>query len=66
MKTQHSICQTILLYVLCCYQTIQHRTKDYYTTTALNDLKEDTLMDMPALFEFSNHTYLGNNRSSIA
>ncbi len=30
----------------------------YYTTVALNDLKEDTLMDMPALFEFPDHIYM--------
>jgi len=30
----------------------------YYTTTPLSNLREDTLMDMPALFEFPDHIYM--------
>ena len=37
----------------------------YYTTTSFNDLKEDTLMDMPALFEFSNHTYMAITEAAL-
>jgi alpha-glucosidase len=37
----------------------------YYTTLPLNDLKEDTLMDMPVLFQFSNHIYLAITEAAL-
>jgi alpha-glucosidase len=37
----------------------------YYTTTSFNNLKEDTLMDMPALFEFPNHTYMAITEAAL-
>ena len=37
----------------------------YYTTVPLNDLKEDTLMDMPALFKFSNHIFLAITEAAL-
>jgi alpha-glucosidase len=37
----------------------------YYTTVAFNDFKEDTLIDMPALFEFPSHTYLAITEAAL-
>jgi alpha-glucosidase len=37
----------------------------YYTTVPLNDLKEDTLMDMPALFEFPGHVYMAVTEAAL-
>jgi alpha-glucosidase len=37
----------------------------FYTTSSLNDLKEDTLMDMPALFQFSNNTYMAITEAAL-
>ncbi len=37
----------------------------YYTTVPLNDLKEDTLMDMPALFEFPGHIYMAVTEAAL-
>lgn len=37
----------------------------YYTTVAFDSLKEDTLMDMPSLFEFSNHIYLAITEAAL-
>lgn len=36
-----------------------------YTTVSLNNLTEDTLMDMPALFEFPNHVYVGVTEAAL-
>lgn len=36
-----------------------------YTTVALNNLTADTLMDMPATFEFSNHIYLSITEAAL-
>ena len=37
-----------------------------YTTSPLNELKEDTLMDMPAMFEFpSSHIYVGITEAAL-
>ena len=37
----------------------------FYTTVPFNELREDTLMDMPALFEFRNHTYLAITEAAL-
>jgi alpha-glucosidase len=37
----------------------------YYTTVALNDLKEDTLMDMPAMFQFPDHIYMAITEAAL-
>lgn len=36
-----------------------------YTKASLNDLKADTLMDMPALFEFKNGTYMAITEAAL-
>jgi alpha-glucosidase len=36
-----------------------------YTTTPLSKLKEDTLMDMPALFQFPNQTYVAITEAAL-
>ncbi|WP_428328912.1 glycoside hydrolase family 97 protein [Mucilaginibacter sp.] len=36
-----------------------------YTKTSLSQLKADTLMDMPALFEFSNGTYMAITEAAL-
>ena len=36
-----------------------------YSSLLLSDVKEDTLMDMPALFEFSNHTYVAVTEAAL-
>ena len=37
----------------------------FYTTTSFNELKEDTLMDMPALFQFPNHIYMAITEAAL-
>jgi alpha-glucosidase len=37
----------------------------YYTTIPFNELKEDTLMDMPALFEFPQHIYMAITEAAL-
>jgi alpha-glucosidase len=37
----------------------------YYTTIPFNELKEDTLMDMPALFQFSNNIYMAITEAAL-
>lgn len=37
----------------------------YYTTAPLSNLKEDTLMDMPALFEYPNHIYMAITEAAL-
>jgi alpha-glucosidase len=36
-----------------------------YTTTSLNEIQEDTLMDMPALFEFPNKTFMAITEAAL-
>jgi alpha-glucosidase len=36
-----------------------------YTTAALSTIKEDTLMDMPALFQFPNKTYMAITEAAL-
>lgn len=36
-----------------------------YTTVSLSNLTEDTLMDMPALFELQNHVYVGITEAAL-
>ena len=36
-----------------------------YTTKALQEMKEDTLMDMPALFQFPNNVYLAITEAAL-
>jgi alpha-glucosidase len=37
----------------------------YYTTTSMKDLREDMLMDMPALFELPDHTFLAITEAAL-
>jgi alpha-glucosidase len=37
----------------------------FYTTASLNNLEEDTLMDMPALFHFPNNTYMAITEAAL-
>ncbi len=37
----------------------------FYTTVALNNLTADTLMDMPATFEFPNHIYVAITEAAL-
>ena len=37
----------------------------YYTTTSMKDLREDTLMDMPVLFELPDHTFLAITEAAL-
>lgn len=37
----------------------------FYTTVALNDLTADTLLDMPATFEFPNHIYVAITEAAL-
>lgn len=37
----------------------------YYTTVALNELKEDTLMDMPVLLQFPNNIYMAITEAAL-
>ncbi len=43
--------------------TTSHEGK--YTSLPLSDIKEDTLMDMPALFELPNHIYVGITEAAL-
>ena len=36
-----------------------------YTTAALSEIKNDTLLDMPALFEFSNHVFMAITEAAL-
>ena len=37
----------------------------YYTTTSYNQLQKDTLIDMPALFQFPNHIFLAVTEAAL-